>query len=605
MTHRVAVLHRDNCLSKKCNLECINFCPVNRDESECIVLGVDGKAIISEPLCTGCGICVKKCPFDAITIVNLAEELSEQKVHQYGNNTFRLYRLPTPRNGSVVGLLGRNGVGKTTALNILSGNLKPNLGNYEEEPNWDDVLEFFKGTELKLHFEKVVNQDLIVSIKPQAVYKIRDAWKDDGLSLLKKLDERSAASELVDELNLKESINRQISEMSGGELQRLAIAVAASRVADLYMFDEPASYNDVFQRLAVSRVIQSLADDGKSVILVEHDISFLDYVSDSLHILHGESGAYGIVSSGLPSRTGINVLLDGYLPGENIRFRDSKISFNVFAPPDTETPFPRVSGYQDLVKSFKNFTLKVSAGEIKAGSVIGAIGGNALGKSTFMRILAGLEQPDKGKVELISTVSYKPQYLTANFDGDVQSLFYESFGERVEDPLFQSEVIHPLRINMLYDKKVKNLSGGELQKVAVATTLMRDADIYALDEPSAFIDVEERFVLARAIQRFVRSRGRSAIVIDHDIQLIDLVSDSLITFTGKPAEEGFASRPVSKSTGMNLFLRDLGITYRRDVESGRPRVNKRESRLDKAQKDSGMYYYVATGAEQEQLRPAQ
>ncbi|MCZ6648485.1 MAG: ATP-binding cassette domain-containing protein, partial [Thaumarchaeota archaeon] len=342
-----------------------------------------------------------------------------------------------------------------------------------------------------------------------------------------------------------------------------------------------------------------------SVILVEHDISFLDYVSDSLHILHGESGAYGIVSAGLPSRTGINVLLDGYLPGENIRFRDSKISFNVFAPPDTETPFPRVSSYQDLVKSFKNFTLKVSAGEIKAGSVIGAIGGNALGKSTFMRILAGLEQPDNGKVELISSVSYKPQYLTANFDGDVQSLFYESFGERVEDPLFQSEVIHPLRINMLYDKKVKNLSGGELQKVAVATTLMRDADIYALDEPSAFIDVEERFVLARAIQRFVRSRGRSAIVIDHDIQLIDLVSDSLIIFTGKPAEEGFASRPVSKSTGMNLFLRDLGITYRRDVESGRPRVNKRESRLDKAQKDSGMYYYVATGAEQEQLRPAQ
>ena len=122
---------KTDCHSRKCNLECISFCPVNKTGSDCIVLGEEAKAVISEELCTGCGICVKKCPFEAITILNLATELGKEKVHQYGINTYRLYKLPVPKRNSVVGLVGRNGVGKSTALNILAGSLKPNLGKYD------------------------------------------------------------------------------------------------------------------------------------------------------------------------------------------------------------------------------------------------------------------------------------------------------------------------------------------------------------------------------------------------------------------------------------------------------------------------------------------
>ena len=141
-THRVAVLDEELCQPKKCGLECIVYCPVNKTGGECIIQRPDdGKAVIAEDLCTGCGICIRKCPFDAIVIVNLAKELSEDKIHQYGINSFRFYRLPTPKKGAVVGLVGRNGMGKSTIVNILSGNMKPNLGRYDQDISWDEDSE--------------------------------------------------------------------------------------------------------------------------------------------------------------------------------------------------------------------------------------------------------------------------------------------------------------------------------------------------------------------------------------------------------------------------------------------------------------------------------
>ena len=177
MTHRVAVLDKELCQPKKCGLECIKYCPVNKSGADCIVLNEDtNKATIDEDICNGCGICVKVCPFDAITIVNLASELKTDKIHQYGMNSFRLYKLPTPKKGEVVGLLGRNGMGKSTVVNILSGILKPNLGNYEQPPEWDEILKYYKGTELKAHFEKIKNGEIKASIKPQQVHTIADAF---------------------------------------------------------------------------------------------------------------------------------------------------------------------------------------------------------------------------------------------------------------------------------------------------------------------------------------------------------------------------------------------------------------------------------------------
>jgi ATP-binding cassette subfamily E protein 1 len=592
-THRVAVLDDELCQPKKCGLECIVYCPVNKTGGECIIQRPeDGKALISEDLCTGCGICIRKCPFDAIVIVNLAKELSDDKVHQYGINSFRFYRLPTPRKGAVVGLVGRNSMGKSTIVNILSGSTKPNLGKYDQDISWDEILKYYQGTEMKSHFEKIANGTMRASIKPQLVYLIPKAFKGTPKELLKKYDERKVTDKLVQQLGLQNILDRNISQLSGGELQRLAVAVAAAKDAEYYFFDEPSSYNDIYQRLAVAKVIRELAEQGKNVMVVEHDMTLLDYLSDYVHIIYGEPGAYGIVSGMQSTKVGINNFLEGFLPAENVRFRDKAFRFDITSSNEDVLLDISIAKYSDLSKSFPSFKLKVAAGKIRRGEIIGIIGANALGKTTFMRMLAGIDKPDSGTIDVGATISYKPQYLNQEYDGDVRSLMYMAYLNPIEGSSVEQQIIIPMGVKKLYEKSVRNLSGGELQKVAVVASLLRQADIYALDEPSAFLDAEDRIAVAKFLQRFVRAQGKSAIIIDHDIQLIDLVADTLVIFEGQQGLEGSATVPIKKEEGMNRFLKALSITYRRDETTGRPRVNKEGGRLDREQKGSGNYYYM-------------
>ncbi len=593
MTHRVAVLDKDLCQPKKCGLECIKYCPVNKSGADCIVLSEESKkAQIDEDICNGCGICVKVCPFDAITIVNLASELATDKIHQYGPNSFRLFRLPTPKKGEVVGLLGRNGIGKSTVVNILSGSLKPNLGRYENPPEWDEILKYYSGTELKSHFEKIKEKQIRASIKPQQIQHLAQAFEGTGKELLEKYDERGISRQLVKELGLENSIEKNLKELSGGELQRFAIAAVASKDTDFYFFDEPSSYNDVFQRTSVARVIQSLAKLGKSVMVVEHDLTVLDFLSDLIEVLYGEPTAYGIVSNVLSTKVGINVFLDGYLPTENVRFRDKKFSFDVSSSSTEEFQVgSEVITYPKLGKKFPSFSLTVEPGKVRKGEVLGIMGANALGKTTFMKMIAGTEKPDSGEVDKKIKIAYKPQYLKNDIDVEVVTILDKANEAPIEGSQEEEQIVDPLKIKKLYTKSIKNLSGGELQKVAVISCLLQKVDLYALDEPSAFLDVEDRIAVAKFLQKFVRSFGKSAIVIDHDIQLMDLVSDSMIIFEGESGLKGHATAPMPKHEAMNRFLKSLDITFRRDEKSLRPRVNKLESRLDKAQKVSGNFYY--------------
>ena len=540
MTQRVAVLDKELCQPKKCGLECIKYCPVNKSGADCIVLNEEtNKAVIDEDICNGCGICVKVCPFEAITIVNLATELATDKIHQYEQNSFRLYKLPTPKKGEVIGLLGRNGMGKSTVINILSGILKPNLGKYDEPPEWDEILKFYSGTELKSHFEKIKDGQISASIKPQQVYNIAQVFDGTGKELLEKYDERGISNQLIKELDLKNSVGQNVKELSGGELQRLAVAIASAKDADFYFFDEPSSYNDIYQRTSVARVIQNLAKIGKSVMVVEHDLTLLDYVSDLIVVLYGISSAYGIVSNVLSTKVGINVFLDGYLPNENIRFRDKKFSFDVSTTTGQFMEAETVIKYPILGKKYSNFSVTIEAGQVHKGGVLGILGANALGKTTMMKIIAGVEKPDSGSVNKKLKIAYKPQYLSNDIDVDVISVLNKVNEELVEGSQEEEQIVEPLKIKKLYNKSIKNLSGGELQKVSIVTCLLQKADLYALDEPSAFLDVEDRIAVAKFIQRFTKSYGKSAIVIDHDVQLLDLVSDSMVIFEGTSGINGF------------------------------------------------------------------
>ena len=586
---RIAVIFQDRCQPKKCSMQCIEYCPRVRTGDETIVLGDNGKPIISEELCSGCGICVHKCPFDAIRIIGLPQELKEDLVHQFGKNGFRLYRLPCPTEKKVIGLLGPNGIGKTTVINILSGQQIPNMGDYEAEPAWDNVLERFSGTELYYYLKKLSDDKIRTSLKPQYVDKLPEVYKGKVKALLEKVDEKDRLDDVSVELNIESCLDHDIKKLSGGELQRVAIAACMLKDADIYFFDEPSSYLDIYQRLKIANFIQKLSET-EQVMVIEHDLAVLDFLADNVHLMYGAERAYGILAQPRAVRTAINTYLHGFLKEENIRFRKREITFESHPPKQEWLAAPLIY-FDALQKRFKGFKLEVKEGAIRKGEVVGVVGPNATGKTTFVKMLAGVIAPTKGKIEQEIKVSYKPQYIKSDFKGTVEELFLTRTEEKHESSFFTSEIIRPLKLKTLLTRGVQTLSGGELQSVAIALSLMLEADLYLIDEPSAYLDSNVRMEAAKAIRRVIEKRGKSAMIVDHDIYFIDLIADSIMVFSGEAAKHGFAQGPMRMREGMNLFLKNVNITFRRDKETRRPRINKLNSRLDREQKEKGEYYY--------------
>ncbi|HON34681.1 MAG TPA: ribosome biogenesis/translation initiation ATPase RLI [Methanothrix sp.] len=580
---RIAIINRDRCQPRKCSKECEYFCPPVRTGDETIVF-VDGKPQITENLCVGCGICVRKCPFEAITITNLPEEM-EDPIHRYGQNGFALYGLPVPIEGRVTGLLGPNGIGKSTAVSILSGILQPNLG---KAASWEEVFQRFSGSILGDYLKKVAAKGIKTSYKPQYIDRIPKSYSGIVSGLLERTDERGALPELTESLGISKLMERDISSLSGGELQRVAIAAAAARDADFYFFDEISPYLDIYQRINSARILQSLARD-KAVMVVEHDLALLDLLADNVHLIYGIPGAYGVITRPKGVRVGINQYLRGNLPEENVRFRDTAINFEVHAP-RIEKDIPSLIAYDAFAMQYSSFRLEAEPGIIRRGEVVGILGPNGIGKTTYIKILAGVEKPTTGSFESRLKISYKPQYLKAETEMTVEGML-RGVTEGFDSSYYQAEILGPMGIGPLLEKALPELSGGELQRVAITACLSRDADLYLLDEPSAHLDVEQRMLAAKVMRRFAESSEKTVLVVDHDIYLIDLMSERLMVFEGVPGVLGVAHTPLEMREGMNAFLKGIGITFRRDEETRRPRVNKPESRLDRMQKEQGEYYY--------------
>jgi len=588
---RVATLDKEHCKPDDCGIPCYRFCPevLNRRYAIKFIPGQE-KPIIDEDLCTGCGICIRKCPFDAISIVKLPQELDGECIHSYGVNEFKLFRLPIPRDGTLIGLVGRNGTGKSTALRILSGEIQPNFGLLETKTDWTLVLERYRGTLLHEYFRRISEHKLKVVHKPQHVDKLGSLIKGKVGSALKKVDERGKLSELIDDLELNQILQREAAVLSGGELQRVAIAAAMCRQADVYMFDEPSSYLDIYQRIRVARIIRQLLQEGKSVLVAEHDLAMLDYLSDEVYLVYGQAGTYGVVSHVHPTRSGINDYLTGFLPDENMRFRDEPIRFHVRPPREVDFESQSRLEWPPVVKKVGDFKLEVDSGYVASGEIIGVLGPNGIGKTTFIKQLLD-HYAKTGQNQL--QVSYKPQYISTSYEGNVQELL-TSIVDDFSSTMFNDEVIRPLSINKLLERKMNELSGGELQRVAITACLGKSAQVYLLDEPSAFLDVEERLNVARAIRHLIDSRQAYAFVVEHDIVTQDFLADRMMVFKGTPGVRGVSTNPLPLRQAMNSFLSEMEITVRRNPDTKRPRINKLDSKLDKEQKSTGEFYYITT-----------
>ncbi|KAE9408034.1 P-loop containing nucleoside triphosphate hydrolase protein, partial [Gymnopus androsaceus JB14] len=500
-----------------------------------------------------------------------------------------------PRPGQVLGLVGTNGIGKSTALKILAGKLKPNLGRYDDPPDWQEILKYFRGSELQNYFTKVLEDNLKALIKPQYVDHIPRAIKGP-MTVTQMLDsklELDNKQRMCDELELNHVLEREVSQLSGGELQRFAIAMSCIQKADVYMFDEPSSYLDIKQRLRAAEVIRSLLTPDCYVVAVEHDLSVLDYLSDFVCCLYGKPSMYGVVTMPSSVREGINIFLDGFIPTENLRFRQESLSFKmVETAEEVIVDKTRHYTYPSMTKTLGSFKLTVEGGSFTDSEIIVMLGENGTGKTTFVRLLAG-ETPDNETDKQTLSVSLKPQTISPKFPGTVRMLLLKRIKQAFMHPQFQTDVLKPMSLEAIMDQDVKTLSGGELQRVAIVLALgMSNVNVYLLDEPSSFLDSEQRIIASKVIKRFILHAKKTAFVIEHDFIMATYLADRVIVFEGQPAITATATPPQSLLSGMNRFLASLEITFRRDPTNFRPRVNKLHSIKDREQKAAGNYFFL-------------
>lgn len=457
--------------------------------------------------------------------------------------------------------------------------------------------------------------------KPQFVEHIPRSVKGRVGELLKKNDQRGVYGQIIKDLDLEHLQDRDVEALSGGELQRFAIAATCVQAADVYMFDEPSSYLDVKQRLTAARVIRSLLAHDKYVIAVEHDLSVLDYLSDFICVLYGVASVYGVVSMPFGVREGINIFLDGVLPTENLRFREDSLTFKMVetAEDRPDADIFRRFDYPSMRKTFLDkqvvgteketassavpstttstpaaggFKLSIEEGQFTNSEIIVLLGENGTGKTTFIRMLAGHERPD-GNVEIPElNVSYKPQKLVSRNECSVRDLFLNKIRDMFVNPQFKTDVLDPLRINDILDNQVNQLSGGELQRVAITLALGKPADIYLIDEPSAYLDSEQRVIASKVIKRFILHAKKTAFIVEHDFIMATYLADRVVVFEGTPGKDAHATKPQSLVSGMNRFLSALQITFRRDPQNFRPRINKTDSVKDREQKESGDYFFL-------------
>jgi len=597
----IAIINKDKCKPSRCASECKKACPVNRIGKQCIE--IEEIAKINESLCiaktTNCNICVKKCPFGAINIVKIPSEIKNNLVHCYGENLFRLYKLPEPKLGKIIGILGQNGCGKSTIMHILCKLIIPNFNDMGNEIQPHDVIKNIRGTELQKYMCNLYENKLTHKLKPQDIMTIVKSTKNKERTikeLLEKYVSHEKYNEIIEYLELNKIYDNNLSTISGGELQKLIITVSLLAESNVYIFDEPTNYLDIEFRIKIANLIKELSNEHNYIFVVDHDLSILDFVSDYIHLMYGEPGAYGVVGTLSPAYEAINNFFEGYIPADNIKFRSEpyKLVESQIEEEQYGNKLYNIQLYEGTELLFDNFSLNIKECVISPETnMIVILGKNGTGKSTFLKYLE----------KNVSNVSYKHQINNALFDNDkytnicVKDLLFNEIQSAMISGMFVSDVINLLSINKIYDKQVRKLSGGELQRVSIALCLGKPADIYLLDEPSASLDVEQRFNTTKVLKRFLLHNRKLGFIVEHDILMTmsfgKEYGSKIMVFEEQSIDNKRCSQNselLDFKTGINKFLKIINTTFRTDGVNKRPRINKLNSTKDYEQKQNNKYY---------------
>lgn len=592
---QVAIINDKLCKPNKCNKECMKSCPINKNGGECIVK-YDKFVKINEKMCIGCKLCINVCPFNAIKIYNLPTEITENLIYKYGENSFRLYKMLIPKINKIQGIIGPNGIGKSTLIKILSKLIIPfNDDKY--------LSNKYKGTEMYKYLTLLYNNKLNIKIKPQNINSVFKLFnKDDKKQICVKdeiskyYNENNGFHYKVKQLLLDDIYNNKIATLSGGQMQKFLCAMVFLSDANVYIFDEFTNYLDIEQRLLIANLIQdlkNLVEDDKYIIIIDHDISILDYTCDSINIMYGKSGAYGILSSSYNCLEGINTYFTGYISSDNVKFRDEPFTFRFNIQYESENIIDEEyfnMEYEKNVIDYDNITININEASIINNAIYLVLGKNGSGKTTYLNYINQV-CANNGLI-----CSYKKQHSDyLNYNCKVRDYLMNTIKTSFNNHYFYSNFINEF-VDDLFDKKINKLSGGELQKVSIIECLGKNANVYLLDEPSANLDVEQRYYTNKIIKKFIISLKKTAYIIEHDIMMFMQFQRDINTYLIHVETNyidnkltSFINKPIDYYTGINDFLKSMDVTFRIEFKHKRPRINKKLSQKDQEQKLANKY----------------
>ncbi len=480
-----------------------------------------------------------------------------------------------------IGVIGRNGAGKSTLLRIIAG--KDTKFEGMAKSAGDDVTIGY------LDQEPELNEALDVAGNLQeAVQHLRDIetrYNEVCMDMEGKEDEFAILQDQMDHFNiwdldgqLKQAagalclppFDADVKVLSGGEKRRVALCKLLMRKPDILLLDEPTNHLDAD---TVEWLEQHLKDYKGMVMLITHDRYFLDNVVNwMLEIDRGKGIPYEgnytnfleAKSKKLQTQKQADVKIEktyqrelewhrqtpaarrGRAKARINRFKelqDQRAGIQLESPDFRIPPGPRLGNkvveVKHVTKAYGDRTLINDLSfEVRPGAIVGVIGANGMGKSTLMKLITGVEQPDSGEIEIGQTVEFSMVDQSRAVLDDSLSVYDNITDGNLQLP-FDGKVIDGrafvARFNFKGEdqqKLVGQCSGGMRNRVVLAKMLKDPANLIILDEPTNDLDLETLRVLEEAIENY---RG-SMIVVSHDRYFLNRIATDILSFEGEDKE---------------------------------------------------------------------
>lgn len=441
------------------------------------------------------------------------------------------------RKGDFILLCGKSGSGKTTLIKLING-LIPHF--VEGELSGAVTIGGKDTAQMKIYeiseqvgsvFQNPKTQFFNPDSDSELLFALENMGADPERIVMR-------VNQTVSDLGIGHLKNRDVYKMSGGEKQLLAIASVYAAEPEIYVFDEPSSNLDEAGMETLREVFRKLKAQGKTIVISEHRLYyFIDFVDRAYYLEDGRiTGMFGQgdinrLSDDERKRLGLRALRK---PGLKPDIKPA-----VFDAGD-ELLLENISFRRDGKSVLQGIDLSA-----KRGDVMAITGANGAGKSTLMRLLCGLLKETGGRIRYMGKeYKYKKRHHLCYMV--MQDVIHQLFAESVkEEFLMTSPGLEEAEIDGFLDRmglmKYRetyplSLSGGQMQRLAVAVAMLMNKEIMILDEPTAGLDYSNMLRISAVIREL--SRDKIVFIITHDRELIDACCTKIVRLENGRIQEG-------------------------------------------------------------------